>query len=92
MAFACDLAVDKLSPSIESQQEWAWFQRYCMTRRAAAALQNRTKLPQDILLDTVVKIQEIKGTTSEEEIDHAFENHQVFKQEQDEQLVNWFSR
>ena len=63
-----------------------------MTRRAAAALQNRTKLPQDILVDTVVKIQEIKGTTSEEEIDHGFENHQVFKQEQDEQLVNWFSR
>lgn len=89
MAFACDLAVDKLSPPVEGQQEWAWFIRYCTTRRTAIALENRCKLPQDMLDETVLKIQEIKIIG---EINHDYEDHQIFKQEQDEQLVNWFSR
>jgi hypothetical protein len=89
VAFACDLGVDKLSPPVESQQDWAWFTRYCTTRRTAVALENRSKLPQDMLDESVVKIQEIKSI---EEINHDYEDHELFKQEQDEQLINWFSR
>jgi E3 ubiquitin-protein ligase HERC2 len=89
VAFACDLGVDKLSPQIESQQDWTWFTRYCTTRRTAIALENRGKIPQDMLDEAVVKIQEIKST---EKINREHESHELFKQEQDEQLINWFSR
>ena len=89
MAFACDLGVDKLSPPIEGEHDWAWFTRYCTTRRTAVALENRSKIPQDMLDETVVKIQEIKST---EMINREHEDHELFKQEQDEQLINWFSR
>jgi hypothetical protein len=42
-----------------------------------------------MLDEAVVKIQEIKST---EKINREHESHELFKQEQDEQLINWFSR
>ncbi|XP_061183765.1 E3 ubiquitin-protein ligase HERC2-like isoform X1 [Saccostrea echinata] len=89
VALACDLELDKLSCCSEAHK-WAWFRRYCMAARVATGIVQRTALPVSFLEEVRKKILDI--SCDEEEDTNAHENHEIFKQEQDEQLLLWLNR
>ncbi|XP_034287268.1 E3 ubiquitin-protein ligase HERC2 isoform X1 [Pantherophis guttatus] len=89
VALACDLELDTL-PCCAETHKWAWFRRYCMASRVAVALDKRTPLPRLFLDEVAKKIQELMA--DHENIDILHESHEVFKREQDEQLVQWMNR
>ncbi|KAL7983783.1 hypothetical protein Chor_000659, partial [Crotalus horridus] len=89
VALACDLELDTL-PCCAETHKWAWFRRYCMASRVAVALDKRTPLPRLFLEEVAKKIQELMA--DHENIDILHESHEVFKREQDEQLVQWMNR
>nr|XP_022328228.1 E3 ubiquitin-protein ligase HERC2-like isoform X2 [Crassostrea virginica] len=89
VALACDLELDKLSCCSEAHK-WAWFRRYCMAARVATGIVQRTAFPIAFLEEVRKKIQDISG--DEEDSTYVHENHDIFKQEQDEQLLLWLNR
>ena len=89
VALACDLGLDLLPVCLEAHK-WSWFRRYCMAARVATALQNRTLLPVAFCEEVIKKVQEIMGEGEKLTRDH--ENHGIFRQEQDEQLLLWMNR
>ncbi|XP_040568701.2 LOW QUALITY PROTEIN: E3 ubiquitin-protein ligase HERC2-like [Lepeophtheirus salmonis] len=89
VALACDISLDKLSCYSETYK-WAWFQRYCMASRVAKALINRAILPKLFCNDVRRKIEEMSSEHEEYTSDH--ENHQIFTQEHDRQLLLWLHR
>ncbi|XP_049689998.1 E3 ubiquitin-protein ligase HERC2 isoform X3 [Accipiter gentilis] len=89
VALACDLELDTL-PCCAETHKWAWFRRYCMASRVAVALDKRTPLPRLFLDEVAKKIRELMADN--ENMDVLHECHDVFKREQDEQLVQWMNR
>ncbi|KAK3100706.1 hypothetical protein FSP39_024049, partial [Pinctada imbricata] len=89
VALACDLGLDSKSFCKEAHK-WAWFRRYCMAARVATAIVQRSSLPVPFAEEVRKKIQDISGDGEELSKDH--ENHSIFRQEQDEQLLLWLNR
>ncbi|XP_065932279.1 E3 ubiquitin-protein ligase HERC2 isoform X6 [Magallana gigas] len=90
VALACDLELDKLSCCSEAHK-WAWFRRYCMAARVATGIVQRTVLPMSFIEEVRKKILDISGEEEETAL-NVHENHDLFKQEQDEQLLLWLNR
>ncbi|XP_014251481.1 E3 ubiquitin-protein ligase HERC2 isoform X1 [Cimex lectularius] len=89
VALAADLNLDSL-PCTSDVHKWVWFRRYCMGVRVATALIRRTPLPPQFCQEVQSKILELIPRNEELTLDH--ENHEVFKQEHDEQLLLWLNR
>ncbi|XP_046386640.1 E3 ubiquitin-protein ligase HERC2 isoform X3 [Ischnura elegans] len=89
VALGCDLGLDSL-PCCSENHKWAWFRRYCMAARVASALVNRTPLPISFCLEVQQKIAEMLPEGENLTLDH--ENHSIFRQEHDEQLLLWLNR
>ncbi|XP_058886345.1 E3 ubiquitin-protein ligase HERC2-like isoform X1 [Acipenser ruthenus] len=89
VALACDLELDTL-PCCAETHKWAWFRRYCMASRVAVSLDKRTPLPRQFLDEVAKKIRELMADNENMNVLH--ENHDVYKREQDEQLVQWMNR
>ncbi|XP_077153037.1 E3 ubiquitin-protein ligase HERC2 isoform X1 [Ranitomeya variabilis] len=89
VALACDLELDTL-PCCAETHKWAWFRRYCMASRVAVALDKRTPLPRLFLDEVAKKIRELMADN--ENMNAVHESHEVFRREQDEQLVQWMNR
>ncbi|XP_031814951.1 E3 ubiquitin-protein ligase HERC2 isoform X4 [Sarcophilus harrisii] len=88
VALACDLELDTL-PCCAETHKWAWFRRYCMASRVSVALDKRTPLPRLFLDEVAKKIRELMADS--ENLDVLHESHDIFKREQDEQLVQWMN-
>lgn len=86
---ACDLGLDTL-PCCTEAHKWMWFRRYCMAARVAIAIDHRSQLPAPFAEEVRKKIQDLAADN--EEMSKTHENHQIFKQEQDEQLLIWLNR
>ncbi|KAL3879973.1 hypothetical protein ACJMK2_032247, partial [Sinanodonta woodiana] len=89
VALACDLGLNNLQCCAEAHK-WAWFRRYCMAARVAAAIVQRSVMPAHFCEEVMKKIQDIMD--ERESINRDHENHQIFKQELDEQLLLWLNR
>lgn len=89
MALACDLNLDTLSCCSEAHK-WAWFRRYCSAARVAAAIVKRTTLPAAFAEEVGKKVLDIASDGESGSLDHT--DHVIFKQEQDEQLLQWLNR
>lgn len=61
-----------------------------MASRVAVALDKRTPLPRLFLDEVAKKIRELMADS--EDMDVLHESHDVFRREQDEQLVQWMNR
>ncbi|CAG7818352.1 unnamed protein product [Allacma fusca] len=88
-ALACDLNVDAMQFVIESYR-WSWFRKYCLAARVTSGLLNRTILPSAFKNEVHKKISEM--VPEDEHIGNDHENPDVFKQEHDEQLLQWLHR
>lgn len=77
-------------PCCSEIHKWSWFRRYCLAARVAKALINRTALPKSFLAEVTKRINEMVSEGEANIKDH--ENHALFKQEHDEQLLQWLSR
>ncbi|CAH1402584.1 unnamed protein product [Nezara viridula] len=89
VALAADLGLDTL-PCTSDIHKWVWFKRYCMGIRVASALIRRNVLPQQFCQEVQNKILELTPRNEELNLEH--ENHEIFKQENDEQLLLWLNR
>ncbi|OXU31335.1 hypothetical protein TSAR_012680, partial [Trichomalopsis sarcophagae] len=89
VALACDLELDGM-PCCSEIHKWSWFRRYCLAARVAKALINRTALPKSFCIEVTKRINEMVTDGDANLKDH--ENHSIFKQEHDEQLLQWLSR
>lgn len=89
VAFACDLALDFL-PCCADGHEWAWFRRFCMASRVASSLDSRLPLPHDFLTEVKDKISEMVQESQESAMEYY--DHEVFKREHDEQLLQWLNQ
>uniref|UniRef100_A0A672Q5U6 E3 ubiquitin-protein ligase HERC2 n=1 Tax=Sinocyclocheilus grahami TaxID=75366 RepID=A0A672Q5U6_SINGR len=89
VALACDLELDTL-PCCAETHKWAWFRRYCTASRVLVALDKRTPLPRPFLDEVAKKIRELMADY--ENMNTLHESHNLFKREQDEQLVQWMNR
>jgi len=91
-ALACDLGLDSL-PHMSSAATWAWFRRYCVAARVLAWLQQRSPtatLPTSFRDEVYKRIQELSG--DDERADREHENCDLFRHEQDEELILWLNR
>lgn len=79
-------------PCCAEIHKWSWFRRYCLAARVAKSLINRTTLPKSFCIEVNKRISEMvtEGGASNNPKDH--ENHAIFKQEHDEQLLQWLIR
>ena len=89
VALACDLGLDTL-PCCAEAHKWAWFRRYCSAARVAAAIVTRSVLPPVFTEEVGKKIQDIASDGESGSSEHL--DHDVFKLEQDEQLLQWLNR
>ncbi|KAL1023407.1 hypothetical protein UPYG_G00040470 [Umbra pygmaea] len=89
VALACDLELDTL-PCCAETHKWAWFRRYCTASRVAVALDKRTPQPRPFLDEVSKKIRELMADS--ESMNSLHESQELFKREQDEQLVQWMNR
>lgn len=89
VALACDLELDGMQCCSEIHK-WSWFRRYCLSIRVAKSLINRTSLPKPFCLEVTKQINEMITDKEGNTKDH--ENHELFKQEHDEQLLQWLNR
>ncbi|XP_045543165.1 E3 ubiquitin-protein ligase HERC2 isoform X2 [Salmo salar] len=89
VALACDLELDTL-PCCAESHKWTWFRRYCTASRVAVALDKRTPQPRPFLDEVTKKICELMADCEVMTVLH--ESHDLFKREQDEQLVQWMNR
>lgn len=70
--------------------KWSWFRRYCHAARVAKALIHRTLLPHNFSQEVRKKLAAITPEGCEELWEH--EKHDLFRKEQDEQLLVWLNR
>lgn len=70
--------------------KWSWFRRYCLAARVAKSLINRTPLPKSFCVEVTKRINEMVTDGETNIKDH--ENHDMFKHEHDEQLLQWLNR
>ncbi|KAJ8297784.1 hypothetical protein KUTeg_024315 [Tegillarca granosa] len=89
VALASDIQLDTLECCTEAHK-WAWFRRYCMAARVATAIVQRLVLPLSFTEEVMKKIQDISADG--EELTREHENHQIFNQEVDEQILLWLNR
>lgn len=89
VALACDLGLDTLQCCTEAHK-WAWFRRYCVAARVAASIVQRSPSPPSFCEEVMKKIQDISGEG--EELTKKHEDHCLFRQEHDEQLLLWLNR
>ncbi|GFN81530.1 E3 ubiquitin-protein ligase herc2-like, partial [Plakobranchus ocellatus] len=97
VALACDLGLDRL-PCCAEAHKWAWFRRYCNAARVAIAMVKRMSLPIPFTEEVLKKIQDIasegSGTVGAAggAGSRMHEKHDIFRQEHDEQLLQWINR
>lgn len=89
VALACDLELDAMQCCSEIHK-WSWFRRYCLAARVAKSFINRTPMPKAFREEVTKRISEI--ATDEETLSKHHEDHGLFKQEHDEQLLQWLNR
>ncbi|KAL5011340.1 hypothetical protein ScPMuIL_009891 [Solemya velum] len=89
VALACDLGLDTLQCCTEAHK-WAWFRRYCVAARVAASIVQRIHSSHTFCEEVMKKIQDISGEG--EELTRKHEDHSLFRQEHDEQLLLWLNR
>ncbi|XP_017887257.1 E3 ubiquitin-protein ligase HERC2 [Ceratina calcarata] len=89
VALACDLELDGMQCCSEIHK-WSWFRRYCLSARVAKSLVNRTSLPRAFCLEVQKRINEMMSDGEANSNNH--ESHELFKQEHDEQLLQWLNR
>ncbi|XP_053987984.1 E3 ubiquitin-protein ligase HERC2 isoform X2 [Hylaeus volcanicus] len=89
VALACDIELDGMQCCSEIYK-WSWFRRYCLSARVAKSLVNRTPLPKPFCHGVMMRINEMITAGEGSSKDH--ENHELFKQEHDEQLLQWLNR
>ncbi|XP_043254504.1 probable E3 ubiquitin-protein ligase HERC2 isoform X2 [Colletes gigas] len=89
VALACDIELDGMQCCSEIHK-WSWFRRYCLSARVAKSLVNRTPLPKPFCIEVTKRINEMITAGEGSTKDH--ENHELFKQEHDEQLLQWLNR
>uniref|UniRef100_T1IYS2 HECT-type E3 ubiquitin transferase n=1 Tax=Strigamia maritima TaxID=126957 RepID=T1IYS2_STRMM len=89
VALACDLGLDQL-PCCSETHKWAWFKRYCIASRVAAALIQHHLFPLEFCTEVRKKILEM--VPEDEAVTDEHENNQLFRQEHDEQLLQWLNR
>ncbi|KAG5897066.1 hypothetical protein JTB14_025882 [Gonioctena quinquepunctata] len=89
VALACDLELDKMTGIVDNHK-WSWFRRYCHAARVAKSLIHRTPLPLNFCLEVRKKLTDSNGDMSQDYWEH--EKHQIFKKENDEQLLIWLNR
>ncbi|XP_015429351.1 PREDICTED: LOW QUALITY PROTEIN: E3 ubiquitin-protein ligase HERC2 [Dufourea novaeangliae] len=89
VALASDIELDGMQCCTEIHK-WSWFRRYCLSARVAKALVNRTPLPRAFCLEVTKRIAEM--STDGEGTSNEHESHELFKQEHDEQLLQWLNR
>lgn len=89
VALACDLGLDSM-PLCSDSHKWLWFRRYCTASRASTSLIQRSPLPPTFCEEVCKKIREM--CAEEENISNEHEDHSVFQQEHDEQLILWVNR
>ncbi|XP_052278368.1 E3 ubiquitin-protein ligase HERC2-like [Dreissena polymorpha] len=90
VALACDLGLDSLPCCTDLAHKWSWFKRYCMASRVVNTIAKREPLPEQFVEEISKKIQDIGDEGEVVSGDYA--NHDVFKQEHDEQLLLWMNR
>jgi E3 ubiquitin-protein ligase HERC2 len=86
---ACDLELDTLE-CCSDVTKWAWFIQYCSAARMAKSLQNRTRIPHKFLNEVNEKIESLGGPG--DVINRSHEDHMIFHQEHDEELLLWMQR
>ena len=89
VALACDLELETM-PCCSEIHKWSWFRRYCLAARVAKSLIHRTVLPKAFCVEVAKRINEMITDGEGNLKDH--ENHSIFKQEHDEQLLQWLNR
>ncbi|CAL1297267.1 unnamed protein product [Larinioides sclopetarius] len=89
VALACDLSLDSM-PSCNESHKWLWFRRYCMASRVSTSLSERTTLPLAFCEEVRKKVWEM--CSEDEVVTYEHEDHNLFKQEHDEQLILWVNR
>ncbi|KAF5270348.1 hypothetical protein FQR65_LT05536 [Abscondita terminalis] len=89
IALACDLELDKMVGIVDNHK-WSWFRRYCHAARVAKSLIHRSHLPQNFCQEVRKKLALISQESGDELLEH--EKHEIFKREQDEQLLVWLNR
>lgn len=89
VSLACDLELDMM-PCCAEVHKWSWFRRYCLAARVAKALINRSPLPKSFCTEVGKRIAEMIIDSDANFKDH--ENHTIFKQEHDAQLLLWLNR
>lgn len=77
-------------PFCSDSHKWLWFRRYCTASRVATSLIQRSTLPLSFCEEVRKKIREM--CAEEECITNEHEDHRLFKQEHDEQLILWVNR
>ncbi|XP_011141461.1 E3 ubiquitin-protein ligase HERC2 [Harpegnathos saltator] len=90
VALACDLELDTMQCCTEVHK-WSWFRRYCLAARVAKSLIDRTVLPRAFCYEVTKQLNEMT-TDGDTECTKDHENHIIFKQEHDEQLLQWLNR
>lgn len=88
-ALACDLNVDAMPPVAESYR-WSWFKKYCLAARVTSSLLNRQELPPAFIVEVSKKLLEM--IPDDEEITEDYFSPDIFKQEHDEQVLQWLHR
>ncbi|RLU17868.1 hypothetical protein DMN91_010107 [Ooceraea biroi] len=90
VALACDLELDGMQFCSE-MHKWSWFRRYCLAARVAKSLVNRTPLPKAFCHEVTKQLNEM-AVDGDVEYTKDHENHSIFKQGHDEQLLQWLNR
>ncbi|XP_072748341.1 E3 ubiquitin-protein ligase HERC2 [Anoplolepis gracilipes] len=90
VALACDLELDGMQFCSEVHK-WSWFRRYCLAARVAKSLVDRISLPKAFCHEVTKQLNEM-AMDGDTEYTKDHENHNVFKQGHDEQLLQWLNR
>ncbi|XP_074029211.1 E3 ubiquitin-protein ligase HERC2 [Leptinotarsa decemlineata] len=89
VALACDLELDKMAGIVDNHK-WSWFRRYCHAARVAKSLIHRIPLPLNFCQEVRKKLTDSSGDISKDYWE--YEKHDIFKKENDEQLLIWLNR
>jgi len=90
VALACDLELDGMQFCSE-MHKWSWFRRYCLAARVAKSLVDRTPLPKAFCHEVTKQLNEM-AMDGDADYTKDHENHNIFKQGHDEQLLQWLNR
>lgn len=85
----CDLSLDKKIS--DEDQEWSWFRSFCNAHRVGLSIIRREPIPEEFLMEVRAKISE-SCAGSEANISNLHEDHKLFTNEQDRELLQWLYR